>query len=320
MVVVGGFSVRLVEALTKTPFLELAHNGTIYAEVEPDAEYLIEVEYVGDDIEGTVLYEWTVDGKEVDFQKTLDRSSPPYLIGLPYRDEEGVRKKVAWRFAKTTRISGNSTGSNAGGGTSTGGSNNIFGTVVVDIYDTLEAGRKKPYRTKPKPYTPNFEESPPPRSPSPTEQENAEEPKPTKKDEKKRVRSIVGETKVTKSYRPMQSSSASHTVIIKKAEARIKAPPKKNMAYKIGKRLQQIEIKYRTTVGLIHEGVLATPPFWDMYRLECKAKGSNQGGTPMEDMSHVPRKTIRFNARYDGGLLVCPAKKVDLFDLTGLDD
>ncbi|CAB9521718.1 expressed unknown protein [Seminavis robusta] len=69
MVVAGNYSVRIVNAETKEPFKEhTGPDGKVYAEVEPDMEYFIEVEVVGGDpASSRSQYNISVDGKKLPY-------------------------------------------------------------------------------------------------------------------------------------------------------------------------------------------------------------------------------------------------------------
>ena len=69
MVVVGGFKVQLVDAVTKEPFKEhTGDDGQFYAETEPDSESFIQVEVLeGKTNKTKYCFEFDVDGTDLGY-------------------------------------------------------------------------------------------------------------------------------------------------------------------------------------------------------------------------------------------------------------
>eukprot|EP00957_Ditylum_brightwellii_P010059 759333-Ditylum_brightwellii.AAC.1 len=60
MVKQGNLTVELVDAVTKEPFREHTYNGKIYVEVEPEAEYFIQITNQSKE---TIYWSFYVDGE-----------------------------------------------------------------------------------------------------------------------------------------------------------------------------------------------------------------------------------------------------------------
>jgi hypothetical protein len=109
MVVLGRFSVELVEAETERPFPEHhGNNGEFYAEVEPGVEYYVQVavldeQTLGEEGCSKAFLTCRVDGIDLGYHKTLGPSDGLGLFGTCQR-ENGIRKIIALRFS-TPRVS-----------------------------------------------------------------------------------------------------------------------------------------------------------------------------------------------------------------------
>jgi hypothetical protein len=104
MVIVGDYSIRLVEAKTKVPFKEhLGPDGAIYAEVEPDLEYYVEIEIVGGDPATWSVFELTIDGKKLKYHSFHLKSDGKIFKGLWSREKHIVTKR-AFAFHRPTVV------------------------------------------------------------------------------------------------------------------------------------------------------------------------------------------------------------------------
>ena len=101
MVVLGDFSVKLVDAETRVPFKEhLGPSGEHYAEIEPETEYFLQVEVLDGETEETVYYvEVFIDGKQVNLYWEIRESDGPRTLGLASQ-RNGVVTETAWRVVK----------------------------------------------------------------------------------------------------------------------------------------------------------------------------------------------------------------------------
>ena len=95
MVIVGNYSIRLVEARSKEPFKEyLGPDGAIYAEVEPGLEYFVELEIVGGDPAAWSVFELTIDGKKLKYHSFHLKSDGKIYKGLWSRQQSIVTKRA----------------------------------------------------------------------------------------------------------------------------------------------------------------------------------------------------------------------------------
>ena len=98
---VGQFQVELVYAETKVKFQEHVHpeSQTVYAEVEPDADYFIRLRNNNKD---PVVARVSIDGKPLEVDVAgLTKASGDYIYGLFSRDGLGGETKKAFQFAKS---------------------------------------------------------------------------------------------------------------------------------------------------------------------------------------------------------------------------
>jgi len=93
MVIVGNFSVRIVNAEDKKPFQEHIGPGRkIFAEVEPDIEYLIEIQVVGGENPDQMYnFSFEVDGQSLGYHCTTNYNSGNSFHGILSR-ESGIEK------------------------------------------------------------------------------------------------------------------------------------------------------------------------------------------------------------------------------------
>ena len=84
MVRQGDFEISIVLADTKTPFKEHTKDGKVYVEAEPDEEYFIYMERVGNAVNEPLLAVASVDEKCLGYRKTFLPSSigKPVYAGL----------------------------------------------------------------------------------------------------------------------------------------------------------------------------------------------------------------------------------------------
>lgn len=99
----GDFTIQLVEAHSKTPFMEHDHDGKTYVEVEPDAEYFVSTaktganEFLQHAMLMAVIY---VDGKSLGYASVYDPNQryEPACKGK-WVCENGISSDTALKFA-----------------------------------------------------------------------------------------------------------------------------------------------------------------------------------------------------------------------------
>ena len=99
MVQIGDFTVNLVSADTKEVFKE--HTGpdnSVYAEVEPDIEYFIQVAST----RGEVIITTKVFGVDLGYTKSLGKPAKGKIIGS-WERKNGESKTTALRFNRAAR-------------------------------------------------------------------------------------------------------------------------------------------------------------------------------------------------------------------------
>jgi hypothetical protein len=127
MVVVGNFSVRLVNAETKEPFKEhTGPDGKIYAEVEPDLEYFIETSVIGGDPQKVLLFTFFVDGKKLPYRSFEKEVAYKGMWSI----QDGISTTTALTF---TRPSFSDSKSSTSPGL-------LMGDVKVDISEGIYSG------------------------------------------------------------------------------------------------------------------------------------------------------------------------------------
>lgn len=133
MVVIGDYSVRLVDAETKEPFKEhQGPGGTTFAEAEPDIDYLIEIEVVGGSPSQWRRFEFSVDGKALGYASHSACGRAKQYKGIWSR-EDGQEHVRALKFSRPSISKG---GSSVPGG--------LMGQVTVDISEAVYAGTRIP--------------------------------------------------------------------------------------------------------------------------------------------------------------------------------
>ena len=137
MVVSRGVSIRLVDAVTKKPFKEhVGPDGKFYTEVEPDAQYFLEMKNV--DFSDRFVLDAYVDGKRVPTHVHLAYKDH-YFLGINEKSADGSKKKTAFCFRSPNfDATASATGATAGSGTST----MMMGTVKVEISEAVPRGSR----------------------------------------------------------------------------------------------------------------------------------------------------------------------------------
>ena len=131
MVVKNRFTVRLVEAVSKQPFKEHTRGEQVYAEVEPGAEYFIEVE-TKDPVQSRTEYlkvKFYLDGKSLGYDTQMSRFHGHGFHGM-WRYEGGRSIHTALKFAPPSVQEGSSA---AAPGT--------MGSVTVDFWQAIPNGK-----------------------------------------------------------------------------------------------------------------------------------------------------------------------------------
>ena len=136
MVVVGNLTVQLVDATTKVPFKErTGPDGKTYVEAQPDAEYLIKVEIVGDE-DRLLRIDAGVDGKSMEYYSKTKKKDGPKYIGSLTRIH-GVESKKPFHFER--RLLPERDSSAKRGAPSTG---YTIGSVKVKLSEAVSIGWK----------------------------------------------------------------------------------------------------------------------------------------------------------------------------------
>mmetsp|Transcript_1715 Transcript_1715/g.2454 ORF Transcript_1715/g.2454 Transcript_1715/m.2454 type:complete len:273 (-) Transcript_1715:245-1063(-) len=89
----------------------------------------------------------------------------------------------------------------------------------------------------------------------------------------------------------------------------------KRKVYTYGDGIETVRLKYCTAVGLIVEGVLDKPPFWDWARMTQAAQSSDNENKEV----NISPKILRRNTCDDSGKVI-EIKEIEMFDLTALAD
>lgn len=105
MVIVGGFSARLVDATSKEPLREHVgpRDGQVYAEVEPNSDYYIEVQVTGNNIQPKrkICFQFVVDGTKLESRTITNKKSGPGVVGL-LSQKDGAVINTALHFKTTS--------------------------------------------------------------------------------------------------------------------------------------------------------------------------------------------------------------------------
>ena len=147
MVVVGDYSVRLVDAGTKEPFQEhVGPNGDIYAEVEPEAQYFVELNVVNNAAGAAdkVIMDGFIDGKRVPNHVTVRPGRAPYFLGLIETDPQGAKRKTAFCFRSPKVATDTSTSGTAAAADGLPGM--MMGSVTVQVSEAVPRG-SRPFRS-----------------------------------------------------------------------------------------------------------------------------------------------------------------------------
>jgi len=132
MVVIGDYSVRLVEAETKVAFKEHdGPGGKTYSEVEPGVNYLIEVDVVGGSPSTMHMFDFTVDDKILGYNIFRSLGSENYYCGL-FSRQDGVENMRAFSFQRPSFANGSGDSASVSGG--------LMGQVTIDISEAVYAG------------------------------------------------------------------------------------------------------------------------------------------------------------------------------------
>lgn len=143
MVAVGCFSVRLVDAQTKTPFVEHCggpHNHH-YAEVELGSEYFIQVQVLfGETPDKEYNVTYFVDGQDLGFYTQICENDGHHWVGLCSR-ENGQTIKKAIQCISPKLSSGNTSSTSAASHLAPPAA--MMGRVTVKFSDAICTGRAK---------------------------------------------------------------------------------------------------------------------------------------------------------------------------------
>lgn len=234
MVVIGGFSVELVEAETKQPFREhMSMNGACYAEVEPGTEYYMKVAVLDEQALSKkgcseALITFAVDGIDLGYNALMCPSDGQVFWGSD-QCKNGISTRTALRFA-TPRVCRETQTGIGPASTAT-----MMGTVTVKfnvpIFVSMSTDVKDRQGTV-----------------------LSSQPEVV-------VPGNTGHFQGTKSVRSAQGSF-SETFVSSNKRRFLKGAP-----------IETITIKYCTAVGLIHAGVLPQPPLWEDARMKNPQRG-----------------------------------------------
>ena len=136
MVVKGRFSVQLVEAESKIPFKEHTDDhGKHYAEVEPEANYFIQVQFRKGDGEAAfspVVANFFVDGASLGYRWNQDRED------MFHRGLWGRKDGIDIDRSLTFERSEPSLASSEGAGSIQAGAEMVMGSVCVKFFEGIE--------------------------------------------------------------------------------------------------------------------------------------------------------------------------------------
>ena len=253
MVVKGDFSVRIVEAVSKTKFQEhkAPHDHTkIYAEVEPDIEYYIEVEILNENPQNYFYFQVTVDDTELGHRTRVNCSRGKYFVGI-WSQNEHTSSKRAFRFEKPTVniLPDGTTSYNPAG---------LFGKVEVQFFEAHFSGYKQK-ATK-------FHKE------KQLMVAQAVDVAANSNQAKKVLRSGRGEHSESKAVSSSRSGRVSAT-------------------YTKGSLVESITVNYCTALGLIKAGVLKKPddPYAE-HRMQYPWERPRDGPAPLDGLAPKRRK------------------------------
>lgn len=295
MVVVGTFSAKLVNAETNKPFQEhLGKRGEVYAEVEPDCEYFIQVEVLGGSMKKKRCFQVAIDLDQSTHHQLLEsrtitnRKSGPALIGMLSRENGRMVNKAFALHNPGVKYNADLKVDTCA----------PIGSVTVQISKAVYDGCHEPTEFKARiiPAKKHLE--------VPYEYGVFSG--------KKFLRSTEGTLCTSPLISSTKRSSSSQVVTPEKPLAKRRKMVMQNApSYRPGTLLQEINIHYCTALGLIHAGVLDKPPMWDLFRKQ-QAYGKQSLNLPRPN----PTKRIKVDAVYDGTTLIKSEKWIEVFDLT----
>lgn len=256
MVVEGKFKVEIVMADTKIPFLGHVlkpssttssgfattastgdKTGTVYVEVEPKADYYINIESKSDD---PVFASISVDGDDLGYAVGPFFKGDTYLAGLASVDEEGGTMKRALQFVRSHVFPEEEA--------KKGMTPPMYwtGTVDVSFYDAIPYVNHTPENKRKRQ-----------RAFGNTWEGNSKD-----------VGFLVGKMNPDKKKGVM--SAAGDTVEYEAADISSEdtSSPTSTTSYAKGGHVKTISMKYCSTLGLIYVGILPRPPLWDLHRME----------------------------------------------------
>lgn len=263
MVKVGDFTLQLINAETKEPFMEHEGSGDDegehYCEIEPGMEYFVKVE---SNRESTAI-EIEIDGKDLGYGVFHWDAPSSSQLGL-WNVERGMSTQTAFKFAPVV-TSQHPPGNDDEPSSWTGNVTARYFSQGTYSEDGARAAKKLV---------------------SPWEPE------------------MVG-------CAPMSSKEA---VKSQQGERSMIDKDSCIIGGKRGDLLCTITVKYCTTLGLIHAGILPKPPMWDEHRMLFPRR--DESGEQKMDIT--PTRKTMFLALDDGTVL--ESREVDMFDLTGLQE
>jgi hypothetical protein len=264
MVQKGKFSVELVDAETKLPFMEHEGNSKsnddhcvdCFIEIEPGSEYYVRV---ANDSEETVICNITVDGSDLGYEFCLganeydDKGLWALVDGQSVHTSLKIHKVVA-----TTRIA------------ATQNKDSEVGLVNVDFFEYIEGDGTEianKYSTNWKTLSSTTHKS------SYYNNSNSDHVHDSKKQVKSQQGSIV---------------CVAHGDDLERK------------VYAYGDGIETIRLKYCTVVGLIVEKVLPKPPLWDYARMVNPDKNH----CITEETIHIKPKILKRNTCDDDGKVI----------------
>ena len=288
MVVAGDFSAQLVNAETRIPFQEhLGEKGEVYSEIEPDCEYFIQFQMLGDgDVKKKVCVQVAVDGTLMESRTILNRKSGKVDLGMLSREHGHTISKAFALRSPTVQYNENLKKDAC----------MPIGSVSIRISEAVYYGGQESMNFKEEGFADKNEDR------------SLEVPYNYGLFEvKKFLRSAEGKTLLT--------GTGNNTVTPEKAlksKQERKTKRRNKASYTAGSLLQEINIHYCTALGLIHAGVLEKPPMWELFRKKLSYGKRCLPQSPRPK----PTKRIKVKAQYEGDVLISPAKMIEMFDLT----
>lgn len=135
MVQQGDFTVELVEANSKTPFKEHYKNAKVYVEVEPEAEYFINIKKTGKERRHVSVVKFVVDDTPLDYKlcyQQRELTSSPNYRGLRSVGN-GMRTHTALKFEKPCLVGPKEDGRSG---------SSLMGKVEIKIHEGILRGKK----------------------------------------------------------------------------------------------------------------------------------------------------------------------------------